>query len=276
MPGKSASGVRVTALKSQPAVRHRQTVLAVARNCRDCGMRLGPLEAAMHECTSTVEWRCKLSQSVAVSWTAAGRTDASNCRIVRLGGELLASCAASSAARTQLDSLWGMVERDLSHSLGSPSCADIAAGRSVVLLGLRGRAVVGVVWAEWVPSTASLHGMSSPDEDVDLDSAATRVVGATVAEPYLGVALVWVRRSEQRKGLATALVEAARKSAAGCPLLGSAGPAVPLERLAFSQPTNEGFAFASRFLRTAHHGRVLVYQPEWATSQPRRRLMNDV
>merc|ERR1719386_170001 len=40
----------------------RQTVLALARTCRECGMRLGPLEAAMHKCDEALQWTCAAEQ----------------------------------------------------------------------------------------------------------------------------------------------------------------------------------------------------------------------
>eukprot|EP00913_Durusdinium_trenchii_P021852 g20533.t1 len=56
------------------------------------------------------------------------------------------------------------------------------------------------------------------------------------APPSLGVALVWVRRRERRRGLATALVDCLRRLNGGA-------------TVAFSQPTDLGFAFATRYSR---------------------------
>lgn len=215
----------------------KQALLAVGRCCRDCGKRLGPLEATFHCCTKALEWPFA-AESVAGAWACAGTGTGSvtKCHLVSIG-----SCLKSNAARARFHDLWEFVRNDLSHGIDPPQLDSVAAGVSVVLLGLRGSVVVGLVWAERA-ATATL------DNDPDHTRRAR-----------LGIALVWVRRSERRRGLATALVDAARRLAAGP---GTAP--VAIGEVAFSQPTLHGAAFASKYTEQAHAGQVLVYQPTWA------------
>lgn len=75
----------------------------------------------------------------------------------------------------------------------------------------------------------------------------TRLRVDTAAPPsrcLLGVAQVWVRPDARRRGLATALLDAARAHAVYAYV-------VPPEALAFSQPTAAGAAFARAYLRRA-------------------------
>ena len=54
-----------------------------------------------------------------------------------------------------------------------------------------------------------------------------------ISQAAVGVAVIWVARSERRRGLATAMVDSVRRS----------------EPVAFSQPTELGWSFASSYSR---------------------------
>lgn len=230
----------------------RQAVLGVARRCRDCGTCLGPFEGALHQCTAALAWPF---QAECVGRPGAGvSAPSSGIRIVRIGARPLTTTACA-----QFEALWEFVRRDLSHSLDPPTCEALASGACTVLLGLRAREVVGLVWVEWAAEAELLlegrnpGGASLPDEvQVEgLPAESTQAGGAA-----LGVVLLWTRRAERRRGLATALVDAARQHAAGV----VAAP-LPLAKVAFSQPTDSGFAFARRYCQGVHGGRVLIYHP---------------
>lgn len=160
--------------------------------------------------------------------------------------------ALSPAARARLAELWSFIRAELPHSLGEPPFDS----PEQLLLALRGRRVVGLLWAERVSGARLVEVADVEASDNMLDNeAAVQLAGIAAS---LGVALIWVRRSEQRRHLATSLVDAARKAGAN---LGCAE--IPLEQVAFSQPTTQGFAFASRYLQKARSGKVLVYVPDW-------------
>mmetsp|Transcript_29574 Transcript_29574/g.92328 ORF Transcript_29574/g.92328 Transcript_29574/m.92328 type:complete len:271 (-) Transcript_29574:46-858(-) len=233
----------------------QQTLLAIARRCRECGEQLGALEGALHSCTMSLEWPHGGAESLAELWpgAGAGAGGTAACRLLRLGSGLLAA-----AASARFAALWDFIRGDLSHGLDPPSPERVAAGAATVFLGLRGREVVGLIWAESIgmlqrveclpggpscESVASLGAGSSPDRRP-----------GQAARAAIGVVLIWVRRSERRRGLATALVEAVRRHAAG-----PGGRSVPREAVAFSQPTDLGLEFARGYAGAAHGGQVRVY-----------------
>eukprot|EP00929_Paragymnodinium_shiwhaense_P105854 TRINITY_DN70912_c0_g1_i1.p1 TRINITY_DN70912_c0_g1~~TRINITY_DN70912_c0_g1_i1.p1 ORF type:complete len:284 (-),score=46.44 TRINITY_DN70912_c0_g1_i1:239-1090(-) len=244
--------VRTTSLKASEKAQapkrsshsQSQALLAVSRTCRECGCRLSPLEAALHKCTEALEW------SYGGDVVAPGPGGDAGCRVVRLPAKL------PPAARSRLEALWAFVRAELPHSLGDPP-----SDSDQLLLALHGRRVVGLLWAERV-SMARLIEVDSMDasDDITESSAATspEILQSTGGTPALGVALMWVRRSEQRKNIATTMVDAMRAQASS---LGRGD--VPLEQVAFSQPTTQGFAFAARYLHRVRGGKVLVYLPDW-------------
>jgi len=131
----------------------------------------------------------------------------------------------------------------------------------MLFLGLRGRDVVGLLWTERITGerTAEVH----PSDRMDIIEAGLDAGGAIPARrsgcASIGVALVWVRRAERRRGLATALVDVARQRGAYVGL-----PPIPLEQVAFTQPTQQGLNFAARYAGAVRGGNVLVYRPSWA------------
>jgi len=256
----------------KPRASKQQTVLAVARQCRECGARLGALEGAMHRCVSALEWAFS-AEEVAGAWAGARMgTGTGRCRIVRLGLMGLTSLA----AREQFKAIWGFIRDELSHGLDLPTPADICAGTSVVLLGLRGRGVVGFLLVESVNSAVVMDveaqvGCDASGEEVTADPTAAGLLTCELDLPMdidtqgkvpdrqrvaLGIRLMWVRRCERRRGVATALVDAARKLAGG-----PGAPPVPLELVGFSQPTRQGLSFAARYQGASRGGRVFVYSP---------------
>mmetsp|Transcript_82395 Transcript_82395/g.215042 ORF Transcript_82395/g.215042 Transcript_82395/m.215042 type:complete len:273 (+) Transcript_82395:65-883(+) len=236
----------------QPRQR-QQAILGVARRCRECGEALRPLEAALHDCAAVLTWPF---QADAIS-LPSDPTTAARCgavRAVRIGARPL-----SAAAREHLGTLWEFVRQDLSHGLELPSAEALSAGSCAILLALRGRDVLGVLWAERIAGADLCFASSMCDGGAGAPAACSEVsLGRSAAreEPALGVVLLWSRRSERKRGTATRLVDAARS------LCARAGAApVSLDKLAFSQPTDSGLAFAKRYLGGAHGGDVLVYHP---------------
>jgi len=295
-----------------------QRLLAVARCCRDCGQRMTPLEDALHSCAAALEWPLPLGgaqEELAGPWPGARSSSTGVCRIVRLGA---ATLRGAGAASTRLTELWRHIqESDLSHCLPPPNADDVASGAAFLLLGLRGKEVVGLLSAErlgaghvvqragrdsmdalsFSPGSSSTAGNSqgpwdlepttpSPgkkrkdsardkDAKIGLDGEGSASLGQ--ASFPLGIAVVWVRRSERRRGLATSMVEAARHLAAGAApgckraaeLTWAAAPKVATALpVAFSQPTDLGMAFASSYTTSfvqaaAEAPGVLVYTPTW-------------
>merc|ERR1719506_2494917 len=138
---RSVGTIRVKSQASQ-----KQTFLAVARHCRECGERLAGVEGALHQCRKALHWPfgCSLLGASGGLPSKGKESIPNNCRIAKLSAADIAGC--SSAAR--FEELWTFVSNDLSHSLGRPSHEELGSGRDYVLLGLRGREVLGLLWAE--------------------------------------------------------------------------------------------------------------------------------
>eukprot|EP00927_Polykrikos_kofoidii_P062877 TRINITY_DN57676_c0_g1_i1.p1 TRINITY_DN57676_c0_g1~~TRINITY_DN57676_c0_g1_i1.p1 ORF type:complete len:277 (+),score=40.55 TRINITY_DN57676_c0_g1_i1:240-1070(+) len=236
----------------------RQTLLAVARRCRDCGLHLNAMEGALHQCSVALEWRFS-GEVVANGWHGAAESSPEVCRVLRLDQNL------APAAREQLEAVWDFIRKELPHSLGGPPVLASRCGAGeppILLMGLRGRIVVGLLWAERVAAHRVFEVADVSDCGKSHGSGCVSTTASHGDQhkqvAVLGVALIWVRRGEQRRGLATALVNAARRQPAtfGC-------QDVALEEVAFSQPTDQGFEFASRYLHCARKGKVLIYEPPW-------------
>ncbi|CAJ1393375.1 unnamed protein product [Effrenium voratum] len=243
-----------TALKREAGAQTKvQSLLAVARSCRDCGQRLSPLEDALHQCSVSLEWPFP-----------AESLSSDGCRVVRLGPSALRG-----AAGVRLVELWEKIrDTELSHALELPSAERLANHSAWLLLALRGKEVLALLSAERVPASwAAISPESASRTALTCDKQKSI---AAPLQPHsegavadheartpprragfaLGVAVVWVRRRERRRGLATALVDCARRISGGA--------------VAFSQPTELGFAFASAYTR--HRGSTslpLVYEPDW-------------
>jgi hypothetical protein len=233
----------------------RQQQLAVARSCRDCGLRLTALEDALHFCSAVLEWPfgAEVTSSTVNNVRLSTSSASSSCRIIRLSANAFregSSCAA------RLTELWHHVQDgDLSHSLELPSANDVASGRCSFFLSLRGKEVLGLLSAEHCSlSQVSRHRISSRNDPLGAkDQVAGRGLDELKAtDSLLGVALIWVRRSERRRGVATMLLEAARQASG-----------VARERVAFSQPTELGFSFASAYEATGPSvcSEFFVYEP---------------
>lgn len=234
----------------------QQAMLGVSYCCPDCGLCLGPLEGALHKCTMALEWPFA-AETVARAWVGTGVKGAGGCRIVRLGAELLAP-----AACAQFEALWDFVRGDMSHGLDPPAARNVATGACVILLSLRKHEVVGLLWAEPIITAQLVEAEPILDTENTMDEATSvpnikgQLAKSRKVLATLGICFIWVQRSERRKGLATALVEAARRDAAGF-----GAPPVLVEQVAFSQLTNLGLTFARKYLRAIHAGQVLIYNP---------------
>lgn len=191
------------------------------------------------------------AETVTRAGVRAGVGGASGCRIVRLGTGLLAP-----AASVQFEALWDFIRGDMSHGLDPPATKNVATGTSIVLLSLRKHEVVGLLWAEPIMRAQLVNTEHMMTDETTMPDFTEELVENKTVRAALGICLIWVKRSERRKGLATALVEAARRDAAEL----GAHP-VPVEQVAFSQLTSLGFTFARQYLRATHKGQILIYNP---------------
>ena len=75
---------RPRVLKDKPrTVSKPQRLLAVARCCRDCGLRLSALEDALHQCSKAFDWPFP-AETICSASASSGQ-----CRLVRLGANTL-------------------------------------------------------------------------------------------------------------------------------------------------------------------------------------------
>jgi len=247
-PKRAATGTLhgvAAGCKKAKSVARSQTILAIARHCRDCGHALSALEGTLHRCAESLEWRGSEA-------FASLATMASGCRIARLP----VSAANSSTARARLEAVWEFIQHDLSHAFHLPSAEALTSGASAILLALRGRQVLGLLWAERITS-AVLSSRTERRNCCD-DGAPTASCQAAQVRASIGVALVWVRRTERRRGVATALINAARAT-----LAGAGSTPVPVNEVAFSQTTRMGSDLAERYLGEVHQGDIPLYEPAW-------------
>jgi len=146
--------------------------------------------------------------------------------------------------------LWENIRStQLSHILELPSAEQMASKSAIILLALRGKDVLALLSAERI--TADKLG---PPSLASSTTRAQQMLQSQKTEPLLGVAVLWTRRRERRRGLAVALVDRARQ------LL------TPSCRVAFSQPTELGQAFAQQYVQRMsdqEESGVLVYAPDF-------------
>lgn len=262
----------------KPQVVKRQTLLPVAHRCRDCGQTLSHAEDALHRCTTALAWPFASEQVAAASSSSPGArlatsasSGAAGSRIIRLS----ANCFRG-AAGVRLREIWEHVrEGDLSHALELPTAEAVASKTAWLLLALRGKEVLGLLSAERVGPTTCCELRESIDGGrpevqpakrprVDTQPAASK------DDSVLGVALIWVRRSERRRGLASTLVDAARRLESQSRSTCAGGQAREgAVKVAFSQPTELGKAFATKYALAKARGasdssEPLVYQPKEA------------
>lgn len=240
--------------KGCAAARPQQSLLLVARRCRDCGENLRALEGALHQCTFALTWPFAI-EAVGGPWSCSRIGGGVGiCRIARICGGSRAA-----PAHSQLEPLWEFIRGDLGHSMEMPKTADLADGSAMVLIGLRGREAVGFLWVERRAGSAAVLHERMPMAADGADGAQADIEPVAQGERRcrgagLGVVLIWARRTERRRGLASALVEKARE------LFGRSSEwGVDAGDLAFSQPTNSGFAFAAKYTSGSRNGSVLVY-----------------
>eukprot|EP00928_Gymnodinium_smaydae_P089284 TRINITY_DN73274_c0_g1_i1.p1 TRINITY_DN73274_c0_g1~~TRINITY_DN73274_c0_g1_i1.p1 ORF type:complete len:283 (-),score=51.95 TRINITY_DN73274_c0_g1_i1:37-885(-) len=253
--------------KQQP--QQRQALLGVARRCRDCGAQLDALNSTLHRCSSALEWT--LGGESLPTPQVGGASEGGACRglrFLRLGRARLLS----QVAQERLNELWEFVRNDLSHGLDLPAPERLligAADPAAIFLALRGKEAVGLLVAERVVNAELFETKPLADADEAMRLAEPAKTGTN--EEVLGINLVWVRRTERRKGLATLLLDVARQQAKEAlatqlpstllPPSTQSPAMLPLARVAFSQPTSDGFRLAARYAGPARDGKVLVYQP---------------
>lgn len=219
------------------AATHRQaqiqTLLAVPRRCRECGEDLRALEGVLHRCVEGLDW--PFGGHSVMKEGEASQSSASfpgGCRVVRLPASAIDAASRSKPAAA-FETLWDFVRGDLSHGFQLPQSKSLASGQCAVLLALRGRQVQGMICVERI-ANATIEKVSVVGEGGE---------NAITVAASLGISLVWVRKTERKKGLASAMIVAARH------LLANIGePPIPLNRLAFSQTTDMGTLFAQSVL----------------------------
>lgn len=188
------------------AVSKPQRLLAVARSCRDCGLRLSALEGALHQCSTALDWPFPTE-----TLQLGVQIGASGCRVVRLGAHHLRG-----AALIRLTELWETIQdTDLAHPFDLPSPERLANQSAYLLMALKGREVLALLSAERIagavacPDSVETKQKSQKSQKSQTDSLEQRVPRAPRAPvaSTLGVAVVWVRRRERRRGLATSMVD---------------------------------------------------------------------
>jgi len=233
-------------IRSKPLTSQKQTLLAVARQCRDCGERLEGIEGAFHQCRKSLHWPFG---STAIDGLSRIEKTGNTFRVARLASGDLTGPSASA----RFDELWSFVLNDLSHSLGAPSPASLGNRSDTLLICLRGREVMAMLWAELLSDGTDIREATIESRSCSA-SQKRLVVGR---RGLLGVRLIWVHRSCRKKGLATSLVDALRLHAGG---LG--GSPIPAQEVAFSEPTEQGLAFATRYAQSNCVGDcALIYTP---------------
>jgi|Transcript_56123 hypothetical protein len=230
-------------IRAKPLTSQKQTFLAVARYCRDCGERLEAIEGALHQCRKSLHW--PFGSTAVDGWKTTEKIG-SSFRIARLGSGDLAGLRASA----RFDELWTFISNDLSHSLGAPSPASLGNRNDTLLICLRGREVMAMLWGELLSEGTSIREAAMEGQH----SQKRLIVGR---RGLLGVRLIWVHKSCRKKGLATSLVDSLRMHAGG---LG--GKPIPADEVAFSEPTEQGLAFANRYAYSKSVGdSALIYTP---------------
>ena len=125
-----------------------QRLLAVARCCRDCGLRLSALEDALHQCSRAFDWPFP-TETICNVFASSGK-----CRLVRLGASALHGTMLS-----RLTELWETIrETDLSHSLELPTAERLANGSAWLLMALKGREVLALLSAERIGASVLASG----------------------------------------------------------------------------------------------------------------------
>jgi len=231
-------------------------MLAVARRCKECGVRLSSLESAFHHCRDALAW--PFPDSLASAWPNKPVQGALPCKIIRLDKRLLASAS----GRAQFAALWEFVMLDLPHSLGEPTEEAILQGTSIVLLAVQAREVIGVLWAD--VGAANLY-LEADGEAIQAAGDEAVMVAADSRRECchpVNVVLIWVRKVARRQGLATALVDIARQFAAQ----GRQTQPVGKDVVAFSQPTTQGLAFARHYHRPHFGGKTQLLNSDWQPS----------
>ncbi|KAG8460956.1 hypothetical protein KFE25_010707 [Diacronema lutheri] len=243
-------------------VPHRHDGHGAIRVCAQCGLlyaRGNPADEAAHarhhkaHVRPSIVFRPDAHEDVVERGSTA---DHEPWRIVRL-----AAARASRTARGRLARVSEVLERELGcEPLGDARAAPAVA---FALVGF-GHRLRGLVVAEPIDGGWELDLEEPLGAEGGTPAARARAASAgdaaragslrssSVGVPAeCGVRYIWVERGRRRAGIARALVEAARAH-----LL--AGRCVPRERVAFSQPTEDGHAFARRYTGTA---RFAVYVP---------------
>ena len=88
--------------------------------------------------------------------------------------------------------------------------------------------------------TSLYHSEELPTSTLSSSSSASSVSVLSQHPVQLGVKLIWVASRCRRKGIARRLLDSARKNFVF-------GSVVPITSIAFSQPSEEGFAFAKGY-----------------------------
>ena len=150
--------------------------------------------------------------------------------------------------REALEPLIRDVELRIAGLTDGESAADAASGKApprrggawVAFLAVSRQRVVGVCVARPLPRTEAVF-LCTDAEGAEGSEGSEGSEGAEGAEgAFVGIDGIWVLRSERRKGVATAMLEAARRRAV------FGGP-VHRSQVAFSQPTAMGRRLASAF-----------------------------
>lgn len=195
--------------------------------CSKCGTLYVPgvqEDTKMHEkmCKPIalgVVWNTQQQQKVVWRGEDTATATASTCTTI-----LIIHPSEQSKYKAKLSQILAIVENDLGMQSSSSSTSSTA---NTILLYLKNQRVVGFVSVQ--PVTVGYRLLTLYERDTD------------PVQCLLGVAVLWTHSSVRQQGIATKLVDMARGHAIF-------GMQVPKSELAFSSPTEAGWAFAKQYI----------------------------
>jgi len=140
------------------------------------------------------------------------------------------------------------VKNIVDQELGFTADHNDEAKRRTSFLAIVDKRVVGMVIVESIEKAYILLSSSSSEKNGSHAALSTGLERSNTARPAdLGIHQMWVHHKYRTKGIASTLVDAARSKMVF-------GYTVPVDRLAFSSPTESGVRFARRY--NARHGKA--------------------
>ena len=199
--------------------------------CDKCGMLYVP---GVEEDTKQHNSICR-SIVLGVSWRQGGR-------VLETTGEDRIVCLQTKQAQRHSETLTTLFQI-VSNDLGMPDYTpwkSQSKHRPYILLYVRDQRVVGVITVETISQAYRMRNLYERED--------------TPIKAMLGVAVLWTHPKVRHQGIATKLVTAARTHLVF-------GMVVPKSKIAFSSPTEAGWAFGTQYCSTQQQKTMpLVYE----------------